>query len=65
MAHHIRAVPEMERMVAGGGGEGSERHHFLLSSLIMTSADLSDQTKDWSNARHSAQVYLLKYFYVC
>ena len=57
MAHHIRAVPEMERMVAGSGGEGSERHHFLLSSLIMTSADLSDQTKDWSNARHSAQVY--------
>ena len=62
MAHHIRAVPEMERMVGGGGLAGSERHHFLLSSLLMTSADLSDQTKDWSNARHSAQLVYSEFF---
>ena len=62
MAHHIRAVPEMEGMIGGGGLAGSERHHFLLSSLLMTSADLSDQTKDWSNARHSAQLVYSEFF---
>ena len=62
IAHHLRAVPEMEVMVREGPEAGRERHHFLLSSLLMTSADLSDQTKDWSNARHSAKLVYSEFF---
>ena len=62
IAHHLRAVPEMEAMVRSGPEVGRERHHFLLSSLLMTSADLSDQTKAWTNARHSAKLVYSEFF---
>ena len=62
LAHHLRTLGDMEAMVAqvstqylhniyaistqGGVSPASSEHHHLVSCLLMTSADLSDQTKE-------------------
>merc|ERR1719336_688737 len=46
LAHHLRMLPEMEKMVSEGVRGEDANHHYLTSCLIMTASDLSDQTKE-------------------
>jgi len=62
LAHHIRMLPEMERMVVGGVRAGEGRHHYLTSCLIMTASDLSDQTKDWLSTKKIAELVYTEFF---
>jgi len=53
----------MEVMVAQGGvSSASSEHHHLVSCLLMTSADLSDQTKDWVNVKQCAKLVYTEFF---
>lgn len=38
-------------------------HHKLLLYLMMTAADLSDQTKDWQSSRNAAVRFKLLNFF--
>lgn len=49
MAHHLRLLPEMERMAGAGLQPGDSHHHHLTSCLVMTAADLSDQAQPINN----------------
>ena len=55
-------LQDMQKMVTTGISGASPEHHHLVSCLIMTSADLSDQTKDWINAKKSAQLVYSEFF---
>ena len=54
LAHHIRLVEEQERMAAEGYNPNNPRHRQLLLFLLMTAADLNDQTKHWKVSRMTA-----------
>jgi len=62
IAHHLRVLPDMVEMARSGYDPASAHHHNLLSSLIMTSSDLSDQTKDWTNSKQIAQLVYTEFF---
>jgi len=63
IAHHLRILPELNDMAANGGyNPGLPHHRSLLSSLIMTASDLSDQTKDWKNSKQIAQLVYTEFF---
>ncbi|XP_037792797.1 cGMP-dependent 3',5'-cyclic phosphodiesterase-like [Penaeus monodon] len=62
LAHHLRLVSEL-REVADTGYDGrNPRHHELLICLLMTAADLSDQTKDWQSSKHVAELIYKEFF---
>lgn len=54
LAHHLRIFCKLRDMVESGYDAGRPEHHQLLLYLIMTAADLSDQTKDWKSSRNAA-----------
>lgn len=54
LAHHIRLVQDQEKMAEEGFQLNNHRHRQLLLFLLMTCADLSDQTKDWKVSRTTA-----------
>lgn len=62
LAHHLRMLPEMERMVTEGVRAEKSRHHYLTSCLLMTASDLSDQTKDWLSTKKIAQMVYTEFF---
>lgn len=62
LAHHLRTLQDMQRMVATGISSSDPEHHHLVSCLLMTSADLSDQTKDWSNAMKTSKLVYSEFF---
>jgi len=62
LAHHLRMLPEMEKMVAGGVKGEDGNHHYLTSCLIMTASDLSDQTKDWLRTKKVAELVYTEFF---
>merc|ERR1739838_1158319 len=62
LAHHLRIIPEMEAMVKEGLSPSNLEHHRLISCLLMTSADLGDQTKDWVNAKQCAKLVYTEFF---
>ena len=62
LAHHLRTLEHMQSMVSGGVETCNTEHHHLVSCLLMTSADLSDQTKDWVNAKNSAKLVYSEFF---
>ncbi|KAF2365420.1 3'5'-cyclic nucleotide phosphodiesterase catalytic domain [Trinorchestia longiramus] len=45
LAHHLRLVGELRQMAKDGYDSSNPRHRHLCICLLMTSADLSDQTK--------------------
>ena len=62
LAHHLRTLPEMQQMVKGGVNSNNPKHHHLTSCLMMTAADLSDQTKDWVNTKRVAKLVYEEFF---
>jgi len=62
LAHHLRTLPEMQQMVKGGVNSNNPKHHHLTSCLLMTAADLSDQTKDWVNTKRVAKLVYEEFF---
>jgi len=62
LAHHLRMLPEMERMVVAGASPSNPHDHHLTACLIMTAADLSDQTKDWVNSKKIAELVYNEFF---
>ena len=47
-------MPELKAMSGGGYQPAESRHRRLLHSLLMTAADLSDQTKRWLSSKKAA-----------
>uniref|UniRef100_A0A803JS08 Phosphodiesterase n=1 Tax=Xenopus tropicalis TaxID=8364 RepID=A0A803JS08_XENTR len=54
LAHHLRIFKELTRMSQDGFDPQNKHHHYLLICLLMTSSDLSDQTKGWKTTRKIA-----------
>lgn len=54
LAHHLRISKNLKDLVQTGFDKSCSEHHQLLLYLMMTSADLSDQTKDWKSSRNAA-----------
>ena len=58
LAHHLRIFRSLKDLVDSGYDKSRAEHHKLLLFLMMTAADLSDQTKDWKSSRNAAVSYL-------
>lgn len=56
MVVHFRLLDEEKAMVASGFDKKNRRHRELLRSLIISCADISDQTKDWAMCRKVAVI---------
>ena len=55
-------LPEVNAMVTEGVSPNNPTHHYLTSCMIMTASDLSDQTKDWVNAKKIAELVYNEFF---
>ncbi|XP_071546551.1 cGMP-dependent 3',5'-cyclic phosphodiesterase-like [Panulirus ornatus] len=62
LAHHLRIVSELREVAESGYDPQNQRHHELLICLLMTAADLSDQTKDWQSSKHVAELIYKEFF---
>ncbi|PWA20266.1 hypothetical protein CCH79_00003711, partial [Gambusia affinis] len=62
LAHHLRIFKDLQRMADDGYNTKSRTHHSLLLCLLMTSCDLSDQTKDWKTTRKIAELIYKEFF---
>nr|XP_053651320.1 cGMP-dependent 3',5'-cyclic phosphodiesterase-like [Cherax quadricarinatus] len=62
LAHHLRIVSELREIAENGYDPNDQRHHELLICLLMTAADLSDQTKDWQSSKHVAELIYKEFF---
>ncbi|CAH8553849.1 unnamed protein product [Heterobilharzia americana] len=62
LSHHIRIMPKLEDLAERGYDGTKSEDHYLLLCLLMTSADLSDQTKPWSNTVHVAKLIYEEFF---
>jgi len=62
LAYHLRTLQDMQEMLTAGVSSSNANHRHLVSCLLMTSADLSDQTKEWINAKKSARLVYSEFF---
>ncbi|KAF6772316.1 hypothetical protein AHF37_09057 [Paragonimus kellicotti] len=62
LAHHLNVFSQQKQMIADGYEVNNQEHHCLLLALLMTAADLSDQTKDWRNTSAVAQMIYEEFF---
>ncbi|VDP13464.1 unnamed protein product [Onchocerca flexuosa] len=62
IANHLQKVLEINQMVAVGFDSSIKHHRYLLLCLMMTSADLSDQTKDFRNSKEIAENIYKEFF---
>jgi len=62
IAHHIRILPDMSSMIDSGVSPKNNQHHYLISCLLITASDLSDQTKDWLNSKMIAELVYTEFF---
>ena len=65
IAHHLSIFPNLKELVSTGYDVHQPEHHQKLLCLLMTAADLSDQTKDWKTSRNTAVgtcLFLLIFF---
>uniref|UniRef100_A0A803JNP6 Phosphodiesterase n=1 Tax=Xenopus tropicalis TaxID=8364 RepID=A0A803JNP6_XENTR len=62
LAHHLRIFKELTRMSQDGFDPQNKHHHYLLICLLMTSSDLSDQTKGWKTTRKIAELIYKEFF---
>ncbi|XP_070198200.1 cGMP-dependent 3',5'-cyclic phosphodiesterase-like isoform X2 [Littorina saxatilis] len=62
VAHHLRIFDLLEDMARDGYDKNDPKCHDLLLCLLMTAADLSDQTKTWDNTKHTAVLIYQEFF---
>ncbi|KAM9498461.1 cGMP-dependent 3',5'-cyclic phosphodiesterase-like [Salvelinus alpinus] len=62
LAHHLRILKDLQKMADVGYNTKEPQHHNLLLCLIMTSCDLSDQTKDWKTTWKIAGLIYKEFF---
>uniref|UniRef100_A0AAF5RUM6 Phosphodiesterase n=2 Tax=Wuchereria bancrofti TaxID=6293 RepID=A0AAF5RUM6_WUCBA len=62
IANHLQKVQDINRMVEVGFDSSIKHHRYLLLCLMMTSADLSDQTKDFRNSKAIAENIYKEFF---
>uniref|UniRef100_A0AAY4AX99 Phosphodiesterase n=1 Tax=Denticeps clupeoides TaxID=299321 RepID=A0AAY4AX99_9TELE len=62
LAHHLRILGDIQKMVTEGYDFKKPQHHTLLLCLLMSSCDLSDQTKDWRNTCKVAELIYREFF---
>ncbi|XP_036380143.1 cGMP-dependent 3',5'-cyclic phosphodiesterase-like [Megalops cyprinoides] len=62
LAHHLRIFKDLQKMAEEGYNPKNSQHHSLLLCLLMTSCDLSDQTKDWKTTRKIAELIYKEFF---
>ncbi|XP_029823434.1 cGMP-dependent 3',5'-cyclic phosphodiesterase isoform X2 [Ixodes scapularis] len=62
LAHHFRIVEELKTMVQEGYDVSNRKHHQLLTSMLVTCCDLSDQTKDWRSSKKIAELIYNEFF---
>uniref|UniRef100_A0AAY4EN36 Phosphodiesterase n=1 Tax=Denticeps clupeoides TaxID=299321 RepID=A0AAY4EN36_9TELE len=58
LAHHLRIFKDLQKMADGK----DHTHRSLLLCLLMTSCDLSDQTKGWKTTRKIAELIYKEFF---
>ncbi|CAL8097835.1 unnamed protein product [Calicophoron daubneyi] len=62
LGHHLSILPRQRQMATEGYEVENPEHHYLLLSLLMTAADLSDQTKNWRNTVQVAKLIYEEFF---
>ncbi|XP_053564750.1 cGMP-dependent 3',5'-cyclic phosphodiesterase isoform X2 [Bombina bombina] len=62
LAHHLRIFKDLQKMADDGYNPKNKHHHSLLLCLLMTSCDLSDQTKGWKTTRKIAELIYKEFF---
>ncbi|KAG8247469.1 cGMP-dependent 3',5'-cyclic phosphodiesterase [Homalodisca vitripennis] len=62
MVVHFKMLKEEKQMAVSGFDENNERHRELLRSLIISCADISDQTKDWAMCVRVAKLIYNEFF---
>ncbi|KAK2524723.1 Pde2a [Columba livia] len=62
LAHHLRIFKDLQKMAEVGYDPKNKQHHNLLLCLLMTSCDLSDQTKGWKTTRKIAELIYKEFF---
>ncbi|KAM9320559.1 LOW QUALITY PROTEIN: cGMP-dependent 3',5'-cyclic phosphodiesterase [Gastrophryne carolinensis] len=62
LAHHLRIFKDLQKMANDGYDPKNKQHHSLLLCLLMTSCDLSDQTKGWKTTRKIAELIYKEFF---
>ncbi|KAM8975436.1 cGMP-dependent 3',5'-cyclic phosphodiesterase isoform 2-T2 [Pelodytes ibericus] len=62
LAHHLRIFKDLQKMAEVGFNPKNKHHHSLLLCLLMTSCDLSDQTKGWKTTRKIAELIYKEFF---
>ncbi|KAG9328360.1 hypothetical protein JZ751_014461, partial [Albula glossodonta] len=62
LAHHLRIFKDLQKMADAGYNAKNRTHRSLLLCLLMTSCDLSDQTKGWKTTRKIAELIYKEFF---
>ncbi|KAM9852776.1 cGMP-dependent 3',5'-cyclic phosphodiesterase [Aulostomus maculatus] len=62
LAHHLRIFKDLQKMADDGYNPKSGIHRSMLLCLLMTSCDLSDQTKGWKTTRKIAELIYKEFF---
>uniref|UniRef100_A0A8B9JBW8 Phosphodiesterase n=1 Tax=Astyanax mexicanus TaxID=7994 RepID=A0A8B9JBW8_ASTMX len=62
LAHHLRIFKDLQKMATVGYNPRNRTHRSLLLCLLMTSCDLSDQTKGWKTTRKIAELIYKEFF---
>ncbi|XP_036392282.1 cGMP-dependent 3',5'-cyclic phosphodiesterase isoform X1 [Megalops cyprinoides] len=62
LAHHLRIFKDLQKMADAGYNPKNQTHRSLLLCLLMTSCDLSDQTKGWKTTRKIAELIYKEFF---
>ncbi|KAL1491353.1 hypothetical protein ABEB36_011962 [Hypothenemus hampei] len=62
LASHYKIHSRQLAMAQEGYNKALPEHRYYLASLLMTCADLSDQTKDWKETKKVAQLIYAEFF---
>ncbi|KAK5904553.1 hypothetical protein CesoFtcFv8_006103 [Champsocephalus esox] len=62
LAHHLRIFKDLQKMADDGYDPKNRNHRSMLLCLLMTSCDLSDQTKGWKTTRKIAELIYKEFF---
>ncbi|XP_066261822.1 cGMP-dependent 3',5'-cyclic phosphodiesterase-like isoform X2 [Euwallacea similis] len=62
LAAHYKIHSRQLTMAQEGFNKTNPEHRYYLASLLMTCADLSDQTKDWTETKKVAQLIYAEFF---
>lgn len=63
LANHLKMLEAQQAMAETGYNNKNPEHENLLQCLLMTCADLSDQTKHWSVVKKVAKYITDEFFY--